>query len=72
MLANGFLVAFGIVCEILKGPKLAVFEQKPWAIAHGFENGGFRSGLEIAPNSLKRLLYARFLAAFGIVCGDFG
>ena len=63
MLENAFLVAFGTVCVdfewILKGPKLAVFEQKPWAIAHGFENGGFGSGLEIAPNSLKRFLYAR-------------
>ena len=35
MLANAFLVALGTVCVefgwILKGPKLAVFEQKPWA-----------------------------------------
>ena len=40
----------------------------------GFENGGFRSGLEIAPNSLKRpyMLANGFLVAFGIVCGDFG
>ena len=42
----------------------------PWFL---LKNGGFRTGLEIAPNSLKRLLYARngFLVA-GIVCGDFG
>ena len=63
MLENAFLFAFGTVCVdfgwILKGPKLAVFEQKAWAIAHGFENGGFGSGLEIARNSLKRFLYAR-------------
>ena len=63
MLENAFLVALGPACVdfgwILKGPKLAVFEQKPWAIAHGFENGGFGSELEIAPNSLKRFLYAR-------------
>ena len=35
---------------------MAVFEQKAWAIAHAFENRGFGSGREIAPNSLKRLL----------------
>ena len=35
---------------------MAVFEQKAWAIAHGFEHGGFWQVLEIAPNSLKRLL----------------
>ena len=63
MLEKAFLVAFRTVCvdfgKILKGPKLDVFEQKAWAIAHGFENRGFGSGHEIAPNSLKRLLYAR-------------
>ena len=32
----------------------ADFEQKAWA--HGFEHGGFWQFLEIAPNSLKRLL----------------
>ena len=47
---------FVSIWGILKGPKLAVFEQKAWAIAHGFENRGFGSGREIAPNSLKRLL----------------
>ena len=26
---------------IRKGRKLADFEQKAWAIAHGFEDGGF-------------------------------
>ena len=26
---------------IPKGPKSADFDQKAWAIAHGFENGGF-------------------------------
>ena len=63
MLANAIILAIETVCVdlglILKGPKLAVFEQKAWAIAHGFEIGGFGSGLEIAPNSLKRLLYDR-------------
>ena len=41
---------------ILMGRKFAIFRQKAWAIAHGFEHGGFWQVLEIAPNSLKRLL----------------
>ena len=45
MLANAFLSPSGIVCidfgYIRKDPKLAVFEQKAWAIAHRFEHGGF-------------------------------
>ena len=43
MLANWFLTACGIVGFgwIRKGPKLADFEQKAWAIAHGFEHGEF-------------------------------
>ena len=40
MLANEFLTTFGIVGEdfgwIPKGTKLADFEQKAWALAHGF------------------------------------
>ena len=40
---------------IRKGRKLADFEQKAWAIAHGFEHGRFWKVLEIDPNSLKRL-----------------
>ena len=32
------------------------FEQKCWAKAHGFEQGGFWQVLQIAPNSLKRRL----------------
>ena len=35
--------------------KLADFEHRTWAIAHGFEDGRFFELLEIAPNSLKRL-----------------
>ena len=35
--------------------KLADFEQRAWAIAHGFEHGRFWQVLEIVPNSLKRL-----------------
>ena len=45
VLANGFTSTLGIVREDLrwipKDPKLADFEQKAWAIAHGFEHGGF-------------------------------
>ena len=45
MLANGFLMVFGLVRNdsgrIRKGPISTDFEQNPWAIAHGFEEGGF-------------------------------
>ena len=45
MLGNGFLTVLGLVRNdlerVLKGPKSSDFEQKDWAIAHGFENGGF-------------------------------
>ena len=45
VLANAFLTTFENVCEdfggIPKGPNLADFYQKAWAIAHGFEHGGF-------------------------------
>ena len=45
MLANGFLTVFEHVgkysVRIRKGPKSTDFEQKAWAIAHGFEEGGF-------------------------------
>ena len=45
MLENGFLMFFGLVRKasvtISKGPKSTDFEQKAWAIAHGFEEGGF-------------------------------
>ena len=41
---------------IAKGRKLADFEQRALAIAHGFEHGQFFELMEIAPNSLKRLL----------------
>ena len=40
---------------IRKDRKLADFEQKAWAIAHGFEHCRFSELLEIASNSLKRL-----------------
>ena len=45
MLTTGFLGAGGIVRKdfgrIPKGPKSADFEEKAWALAHGFEDGGF-------------------------------
>ena len=54
-----FVNACATVCVdlgwFLKCRKLADFEQKAWAIAHGFEHGRFFELLEIAPNSLKRL-----------------
>ena len=56
-LINGFLTALATLCVYLrwirKSRKLADFEQKPWAIARGFEHGRFWQVLEIAPNSLK-------------------
>ena len=54
-----FVTACATVCVdlglIRRGRKLADFEQKAWAIAHGFEHGRFCQLLQIAPNSLKRL-----------------
>ena len=45
VLTSGFPTTIGIVGEDLgwipKGPKSTEFEQKAWAIAHGFEDGGF-------------------------------
>ena len=45
-------VDFGLIRSVLK---LADFEQKAWAIAHGFEHGRFCQLPQIAPNSLKHL-----------------
>ena len=63
MPAIGFLSAFGVVGQdfrlIRQGPKSADFEQKPWAIAHGFEHGRFWYVSENVPNSLKSLLHTR-------------
>ena len=54
-----FVTACATVCVdlvwIRKGLKLANFQQKAWAIAHGFEHGRFWQVLEIVPNSLQRL-----------------
>ena len=77
MLPNGFLSACGTIWMdfgwIRQDPKLADFEQKAWAIAHAFEHGGFCQVLEIAPNFLKRLLYAWnwFLSVCGPIWMDF-
>ena len=57
MLGNGFLTSYGLVRQdltrISNRPKSADFEKQPWAIAHGFEHGGFWKVLELTPNSLK-------------------
>ena len=54
-----FVTASATVCVdlgwIRKNRKLADFEQRAWAIAHGFEHGRFFELLEIVRNSLKRL-----------------
>ena len=54
-----FVTASTTVCVDLgwfrKCRKLADFEQKAWAIAHGFEHGPFFELLEIVRNFLKRL-----------------
>ena len=56
---KGFVTASATVCVdlgwIRKNLKLADFEQRAWATAHGFEHGRFWQVLEIVPNSLKRL-----------------
>ena len=45
VLSNEFPTTFENVGEdfgsISKGPKSADFDQKSWAVAHGFEDGGF-------------------------------
>ena len=62
VLENGFLIPCGTICVDLgwigEGRILTDFEQKAWAIAHGFEQGRFWQLLEIAPNCLKRRLSA--------------
>ena len=44
--ANGFLTVLELIRKdfegISKGLKSTDFDQKAWAIAHGFEEGGFR------------------------------
>ena len=54
-----FSNASATVCVYLGGipkdRKLTDFEQKVWAIAHGFEHSRFREILEIPPNTLKVL-----------------
>ena len=62
MLGNGFPTTFGLIhgdlLWIPNGTKSTDFEQKAWAIAHGFEDGGFGRVLGIVPNSMKRSQYA--------------
>ena len=46
VLANGFLTVLGRIrkdsVKIFRFPKSADFDKKAWAIAHGFEEGGFQ------------------------------
>ena len=46
VLENGFLTVLELIRNdferIPKGLKSTDFDQKAWAIAHGFEEGGFR------------------------------
>ena len=46
MFANGFLTVLELIRKdferIPMGLKSTDFDQKGWAIAHGFEEGGFR------------------------------
>ena len=46
VLENGFLNVLELIHQdferIPKSLKSTDFDQKPWAIAHGFEEGGFR------------------------------
>ena len=45
VLANGFVTVLELIREdfegISRGLKSTDFDQKAWAIAHGFEEGGF-------------------------------
>ena len=41
--------------ESVRHSEIGRFSQNAWAIAHGFEHGGFGYVPKIAPNSLKRL-----------------
>ena len=60
MLENGFLIPCGTIGVDLgwigEGRKLTDFQQKAWAIAHGFEQGRFWQVLQITPKTLKRRL----------------
>ena len=62
VLENEILTRCWTICvefeRIHEGRKLTAVDQKPWAIAHGFEHDGFWQVLEFAPNSVKRLLSA--------------
>ena len=53
--ANASATVFVDLGWIRKCRKLTDFEQKAWAIAHGFEHGQFFELLDIVRNSLKRL-----------------
>ena len=46
VLANGFVSVLELIREDFEGISMGLkstdFDQKAWAIAHGFEEGGFR------------------------------
>ena len=70
--ANASATVFVDLGWIRKCRKLADFEQKAWAIAHGFEHGRFFQILEIVRNSLKRLQNRSKMTASATVCVDLG
>ena len=79
-LLKWFLTPCATICVdfgwIRKGRNFADFEQKAWAIAHGFEHGRFWQVLEIASNSLKRFqnppkMISNSLRDY-LCCVDFG
>ena len=73
-----FVTACATVCVnfvwIRKGEKLADFEQRAWAIAHGFEHGRFWQVLETPTNSRKRLqtVLKWFVTACATLCVNLG
>ena len=77
MLANGFLTVPGLVGNdfvgISKGLKSTDFDQKAWAIAHGFQEGGFRKCEKSSqtPWNVSYMLANGILTVSGLVRKDF-
>ena len=55
LFVTAFATVFVAIGWIRRGRKLADFDQKAFALAHGFEHCRFWQVLQIAPNTLKRL-----------------
>ena len=78
MLPNGFSTTFRIVGQSLglmtKDSKSPDFEQKAWAIAHGFEHGGFGKCRESfqTPRNAGYVLENGFSTTFGILAENLG